>query len=439
MLEQFLNHINSLNLCEKTDRILLAVSGGIDSMAMLYLFQEAGYSFGVAHCNFQLRGKESEGDEQFVHQVCKELGLPVFIKRFETEAYAWENSLSTQMAARALRYAWFEQLLSDHHYQRLATGHHLDDSMETIILNITRGASTEGLAGIAARNEKIIRPLLFATKKSIEKYAVLKGIVWREDQSNLTDDYQRNFIRHQVIPLLRELNPSLETTWQNGIEKIQGDLSLMQHAYDAWKSDAVVEESNRISILKSSLASYLQPASLLWRFGRTLNFNFEQCKEVIRSLHGQAGKRFFSSTHLLVIDRDHLVVTPHQEDWSEESIDKGQAETILGPYRLNMKAVTVMSPLNSDTEAVLDGDALQFPLIWRKWRPGDSFYPLGMTHHKKLSDFLIDSKVSVADKESVTVLESGGQVAWVVGRRIDDRFKLTESTRSPIKFTLTPK
>jgi tRNA(Ile)-lysidine synthase len=347
--------------------------------------------------------------------------------------------VSTQKDQRALRYAWFEQLLSDHSYQRLATGHHLEDSMEPIILNITRGASTEGLAGLAARNDKIIRPLLFATKKSIEKYAVIRGIVWRDDQSNLTDDYQRNFIRHQVIPQLRELNPSLETTWQNGIEKIQGDLSLMQHAYDAWKSDAVLVEGSRISILKYKFASYLQPASLLWRFGRILNFNFEQCKEMIRSLHGQPGKRFFSSTHLLVIDRDHLVVTPHQEHWSEETIEEGQKDTILGPYRLRMIVVPYGSPVNNGTDAILDGDALTFPLTWRKWRPGDSFHPLGMSHHKKLSDFLIDNKVSVADKESVTVLESDGKVAWVAGHRIDDRFKLTEQTRLAVKFTLSPK
>jgi tRNA(Ile)-lysidine synthase len=413
------------------------VSGGVDSMAMLYLFTEAGIPVGVAHCNFQLRGRESEGDEAFVAQVCKELSIPFFIKRFETEAYAWENSLSTQMAARELRYAWFEELLSSHAYRYLATGHHLDDSLETILLNLTRGSSTEGLAGIPVKNGNIIRPLLFATKKQISKYAAAKGMVWREDLSNLTDDYQRNFIRHQVIPQLRELNPSLETTWQSGIEKIQGDLSLLQHAFDAWKKEFVVENAGRTTIQKDGFATFLQPASLLWRYIRNVGFNFEQSREMIQSLHGQPGKRFFSSTHLLAVDRDSLIITPHQDHWQEEAVHEGQTETILGPYRLTMEVTKEVHPGTEIDEAVLDATRLTFPLLWRKWRPGDSFHPLGMDHKKKISDFLIDKKISVADKEKITVLESAGQVVWVVGHRIDDRFKLTHHTDSMLIFRLS--
>jgi tRNA(Ile)-lysidine synthase len=436
MVEQFLNHIERLNLCEKSDHLLLAVSGGVDSMAMLYLFQEIGVTIGVAHCNFQLRGKESDGDEEFVAQVCKELGIPFFIKRFETEAFAWENSLSTQMAARELRYAWFEELLSHHSYDYLATGHHLDDSMETILLNLTRGCASDGLAGIPVKNGRVIRPLLFATKKQIEKYAELKGMVWREDQSNLTDDYQRNFIRHQVIPQLRELNPSLETTWQTGIEKIQGDLSLLQHAFDHWIHEFVVEESDRITVEKKAFESFVQPASLLWRYIKGLGFNYEQSKEIIQSLNGQPGKRFFSTTHLLVIDRELLIITPHQQHWNEVTIDKGQAETILGPFLLRMKAVKEMELGSDKGEAILDAGLLTFPLLWRKWQAGDSFHPLGMDHKKKLSDFLIDNKISVADKEAVTVLVSDGDIVWVVGHRIDDRYKLTANTSSILRFSL---
>lgn len=437
MLEQFLNHIDRFNLCEKTDTILLAVSGGVDSMAMLYLFKEGGFQIGVAHCNFQLRGKESDGDEEFVGQVCKELSIPMFIKRFETEAYAWENSLSTQMAARELRYAWFDELLTGHSYRYLATGHHFDDSMETILLNLTRGSSTDGLAGIPVKNGNVIRPLLFATKDQIEKYAMMKGMVWREDESNLTDDYQRNFIRHQIVPQLKELNPSLETTWQSGIEKIQGDLSLLHHAYVNWKEEFVVDEPERITIAKDAFSLFVQPASLLWRYARTFGFNFEQSKEVIQSLHGQPGKRFFSATHLLVIDRDLLIITPHQHTWNEEIIVKGQTESILGPFRLRMEMVTGATLGSEQTEAILDADRLSFPLVWRKWKAGDSFHPLGMDHRKKLSDFFIDKKISVADKDTITVIESDGKVVWVVGYRIDDRFKLTPKTTSMVRFMLS--
>ena len=222
-------------------------------MTMLYLFRAAGFKVAVAHCNFQLRGKESDDDEAFVQDVCKALEVPLFVRRFETESFAWEHGLSIQMAARDLRYAWFEDLRKEHSFDFLATGHHFDDTMETILLNLTKGSSVDGLGGIPVKNGSIIRPLLFATRAQVEKFAKDEGIAWREDQSNLTDDYQRNFIRHQIIPKLKELNPSLETTWQYGLEKIQGDLDLLRHAFDNWKNDFVLETRDRIVIQKKSI------------------------------------------------------------------------------------------------------------------------------------------------------------------------------------------
>jgi tRNA(Ile)-lysidine synthase len=437
MVEQFLNHIEQHDLCEKSDLVLLAISGGVDSMAMLYLFREAGFKIGVAHCNFQLRGKESDGDEEFVTEVCRELNVPFFSKRFETEAYAWENTLSTQMAARELRYAWFEEILIKHSYRCLATGHHFDDSIETILLNLTRGSSTDGLAGIPVKNGNVIRPLLFATRKQIEKYAHARGMVWREDLSNLTDDYQRNFIRHQVVPKLKELNPSLEITWQSGIEKIHGDLALMNHAFADWKKQFVNESVERITIPKSGFALFPKGASLLWRFIKAYGFNFEQAKEIIQSLYAQPGKRFLSASHLLVVDREMLIITTHQHYWSEISIEKGQSESFLGPWVMKIEPLNAVPEKIDDDEAVIEASELVFPLIWRKWRPGDAFHPLGMTHKKKLSDFFIDKKISMADKEIITVLESDGKLVWVAGYRIDDRFKLTSDSSVIMKFKLT--
>jgi tRNA(Ile)-lysidine synthase len=436
VLEQFLNHIDRFRLCSKSDLILLAVSGGVDSMAMLYLFREAGFQIGVAHCNFQLRGKESDGDEEFVGLVCKELGIPFFVRRFETEAYAWENTLSTQMAARELRYTWFDDLLKTHSYHFIATGHHFDDSMETILLNITRGSSTDGLAGIPVRNGTIIRPLLFSTRKQIEKYALTRGMVWREDESNLTDDYQRNFIRHQVIPKLKELNPSLETTWQSGIEKIQGDIALVQHAFNDWKKQFIKESPDRTTIEKNSFTLFPHGASLLWRYIRMFGFNFEQAKEIIHSISGQPGKRFLSSSHLLVIDRESIILTPHQEQWKETSIGFDGKDVLMGPFSLKKETIYEMIPVSGDNEAIIDADQLVFPLTWRKWKPGDFFHPLGMEHKKKLSDFFIDKKLSISDKENATILESDGKIVWVVGYRIDDRFKLTPKTNTMVKFTV---
>jgi tRNA(Ile)-lysidine synthase len=245
VLEQFLNHIARHKLCTLSDSILLAVSGGIDSMAMLHLFKEGGYRIGVAHCNFQLRGEESNRDESLVAEECKRMAVPFFVKRFDTETYAWEQGVSIQMAARDLRYAWFNELVKNQGYNYMATGHHFDDSMETIVLNLTKGTSVEGYAGIPLKNKYIIRPLLFATRTKVTEYAISRGFTWREDESNFTDDYQRNFIRHHIIPKLKELNPSLETTWQNGLEKIEGDLELLHRGFNDWKKEFVSESTDR--------------------------------------------------------------------------------------------------------------------------------------------------------------------------------------------------
>ena len=436
VLEQFLNHINRHKLCTKSDTILLAVSGGVDSMVMLHLFIEAGFRVGVAHCNFQLRGKESDGDENFVYHACQELKVPVVVESFDTDAYAWENKLSTQMAARELRYAWFDYLLEENQYQFLATGHHFDDTIETILLNWTRGSSVEGLAGIPVKNNKIIRPLLFATRSQVEKYATEKGILWREDQSNLTDDYQRNFIRHQIVPKLKELNPSLEITLHAGLEKIQGDLELIHFQTEQWKKQFLSIEGEKITIAKNGFDSFQQSAHLLWRCIRDYGFNFEQTREVINGLHGQSGKQFLTPSHKLVIDREKIMITPHVDFRNDTIIKDNQNLALLGFWEMNIQKIDDVSKSNDLFEAKLDADKITFPLTWRKWKAGDVFYPLGMEHRKKVSDFLINNKVSILDKDIVTVLESNGEIVWVVGYRIDNRFKITDETKSSILLSI---
>lgn len=417
---------------------MLAVSGGLDSVVMLHLFKEAGFSIGVAHCNFQLRGEESDGDEEFVKQLCQQLNVPVFVKRFDTQAFAWENNLSIQMAARELRYSWFDHLLEENHYDFLATGHHFDDTMETILLNWIKGSSVEGLTGIPVKNKKIIRPILFATRAQVEKHAAENGIQWREDQSNLTDDYQRNFIRHQIIPKLKELNPSLETTLHTGIEKLQNDVELLHFQIEVWKRDFLSVEGDKISIAKKGFDSFPQGVHLLWRCIKEYGFNFEQAREIIHGLQGQSGKRFLSPTYQLVIDREHVILSPHEKFWNETLIEQGQDEAKLGSWEMGIEKTNSVEISKDSLIAKLDADKLKFPLCWRKWKPGDFFYPLGMDHKRKLSDFLIDNKVSLTDKDSVTVLESGGEIAWVVGYRIDNRFKITSQTRSTLSFSISP-
>lgn len=429
VLEQFLNHIARHKLCTLSDSVLLAVSGGIDSMSMLHLFKEAGYRIGVAHCNFQLRGEASNQDEALVVEECKRLAVPFFIKRFDTEAYSRQQGISIQMAARDLRYMWFDDLVKEQGYNFLATGHHFDDSIETILLNLTKGTSIEGFAGIPVKNRNIIRPLLFATRAQVANYAAGKGIKWREDESNLTDDYQRNFIRHNIIPKLKELNPSLESTWQHGLEKIEGDLELLRLGFNDWKLESVQESKDRVVISKKSLGNYYAAASVLWRYIKSYGFNFEQAREIIQVINGQSGKRFLSPTHILVVDRDELIVTPHSNEWNAARIESGDREVPLGPWRMFFSTGESPTTGADKMEAALDADSLKFPLTWRKWKKGDAFRPLGMKHKKKLSDFLVDNKISIADKNITTVLESDGEIAYVVGWRIDDRFKIRESTK----------
>jgi tRNA(Ile)-lysidine synthase len=437
MKNEFLNYITKNNFVESNRKILLAVSGGIDSMVMLHLFQECGFSIGVAHANFQLRDIESEGDEKFVEEVCKRNSIPFFKKRFETESHAKGNHLSIQMAARELRYQWFNERLTEKQFDFIATAHHLNDSIETVLLNLVRGSGLEGLDGITSKNGKIIRPMLFATRQQIENYAKENKIQWREDRSNATDDYSRNFIRHQVYPLLKELNPSLEKTFDESINKISGAVELMEIGIDQWKEGFERKKENQILLDKKGLESFKNSESVLWTLIKSYGFNFDQCCQIITSLHGQSGKLFTSSQFELVIDRDHLIISKIQIGLSETLIESGQAEASLGRFKLKIEKKENIDFKDDPSIAFLDASKLKFPLYWRKWKPGDSFHPLGMNHKKKLSDFLIDQKISIADKESITVLESANEIVWVVGQRIDERYKVINSTEATVVCRLS--
>jgi len=430
--ELFLSEINQRKLCTSKDKILLAVSGGIDSMVMLHLFQECGFNIGVAHANFQLRGDESEGDEKFMEEICKKNAISFLTKRFETESYSKSNHLSIQMAARELRYKWFNELLLEHRYDFLATAHHLNDSIETVLLNLVRGSGLEGFDGIASKNGKLIRPLLFATRLEIGNYAKENKIEWREDRSNATDDYSRNFIRHRIFPLLKELNPSLEKTFGESTSKISGSIELVGIGTEQWRQKFERKKESQTLLDKKGFESVKNPESILWILIKSLGFNFDQCSQVIAALHGQSGKRFSSTQYELIIDRDDLIISKIQTELTETLIKSGQSEATLGNFKMKIEKQDKIVFKDDPLVAFLDADKLAFPLLWRKWKPGDSFHPLGMNHKKKLSDFLIDQKISVADKEAITVLESGNEIVWVVGQRIDERYKVINSTVSTV-------
>lgn len=438
MLEQFLNHIQVNQLFPRDARVLLAVSGGLDSVVMAALFREAGFSFGIAHVNFQLRGEESQGDEAFVKALAGTLGVPCYVTHFDTQALADEHKLSIQMMARELRYAWFESLMKQEGYAHLATAHQQQDSVETVLMHWMHGMSLDGLTGIPVKQGAVIRPLLFASRDAIRAYALRHQLSWREDSSNASADYTRNFLRLEILPRLRQLNPSLDDTVTRGMHKLKGELALAHRGLQQWEQAFVTRTPDRLSIRKDGLSDPETATGVLYQCIRSYGFHFDVCASVIAALHGQSGKRFLSTTHQLVIDRDVLLVTEHTDHWHEVIIGEQTGDAVLGPWQLTMEVLPDVQRSADPFDATLDLDLLRFPLTWRRWRAGDFFYPLGMNHRKKVSDFLVDNKVPLTDKDAVTVLESDGEIIWVAGYRIDNRFRITPQTRRVVRFSLAP-
>jgi tRNA(Ile)-lysidine synthase len=438
MLQRFLAHIEQHQLCTPPQRILLAVSGGMDSMTMLHLFRMAGYSgLGVAHANFGLRGNESDNDERFVQDYCARHHLPFYNRRFDTKNYAQQNGISIQMAARELRYAWFDELLEKENFSAIATAHTLTDSAETFLMNFLHGASAESLAGIPVKHHAIIRPLLFATRKEVEAYAKAQGIHWREDSSNASDAYMRNYLRHHVLPHFEHLNPSWEENAARSMEKLMGTLHLQQWVLGMLREKFFLSKQQDIILSKEIFREHFHPY-ILYKLIEPYGFNYATCGNILKAIHEQPGKKFLGSSHQLTVDRDALIISPHQGSPEEVLIEEGQQQVTMGKMQLTFSPANVNERPAQPVAAILDAAKLEYPLRWRTWKPGDYFYPLGMHHRKKISDFLIDNKISLPEKKRITVLESAGQIAWVVGYRIDDRFKITPQTTRAIRLTLNP-
>lgn len=436
MEEKFLHFISKNSLCTKSDRILLAISGGIDSMVMLELFHRGQFQIAVAHANFQLRGNESELDQKLVEDGCKKYSIPFYSKRFSTQEFALQNSLSIQMAARELRYTWFNELLDQTGYDFIATAHHLNDSIETALLNFVRGSGLEGWDGISIKNGKIIRPLLFVKRDEIETFANENKMVWREDRSNSSDDYQRNFIRHHVIPQLKEMNPSLENSFADAIEKISSSNELSHSAIRSFRKEFESKKDDQVLLSKKGIHTVLHREGLLWNLIKGYGFNFDQCKQIINAFTGQSGKQFHSKKFQLIVDRKQLIISKIKTEIEQVRIEKDQKLVQFGENILEISVVDSFELIKNQSVAFVDGGILEFPLVWRDWKAGDAFHPLGMNHSKKISDFLIDNKISLADKSLVTVVESAGEIVWVVGLRISERFKVTDQTKMILKIQL---
>ena len=437
MLKKLLSYFKRENLFAPSDKILLTVSGGVDSVVMCQLFYEAGLKFGIAHCNFQLRGTESDEDEKFVNQLAIRYKVPFYTKRFDTTAFAESKNVSIQMAARELRYIWFEEIRKKEKYKFIATAHHQDDSIETFFINLIRGTGITGLHGILPKQGNIIRPLLFATKNKIIEFSVIAKLRYREDSSNTSDKYMRNKIRHQIIPVLKEINPSLETTINDTIQRLKNVEQIYYSQINFYRGIAMGKEKKYEIIPKRHIGMLNQLETYLYEFLKPYNFNLSTVKEIILGRSGVSGKQFFSSTHRLIIDREKLIIDKKSDVQRPMSdfispIKKNQKEIVFDETKLNFKTITKPANYKLQTTnyiASIDFDKLVFPLDIRKWQKGDSFYPLGMKGKKKLSDFFIDNKVPLNQKENIWLLTSAGEIVWIIGMRIDERFKVTDKTK----------
>ena len=440
LLHRFKININKL-LPAKQGRILLAVSGGIDSMVMVDLFQRNQISFGIAHCNFQLRGEESDKDEQLVESLAKKLNVSFFKKRFETEVFASKESLSIQMAARALRYEWFTLLCNQHHFDLIATAHHADDNAETMLLNFIRGKGLTAIAGIPKKKEHIIRPLLFSSREHIKNYAIENNLEWREDQSNLSTDYDRNFLRLKVIPLLKELNPSLEKSLLQSSVFLKESAAQIESEYRKWKSGNIIGDGEKTSILNlGQLNQHLLKSNFLFLLLKEFNFAPAIIRQVVKNLTAIPGTVYLSTTHRLLFDRNTISLLKNNEPPQKSifSIPYGTESFCTGDATLHFSLTTPSPEIFKNTNpevTFVNADELIYPLTMRHWEDGDAFCPLGMKQHKKLSDFFIDEKVSNTDKANIWLLTSNDKIVWIAGLRIDDRFKVTPATKTVLKIT----
>ncbi len=449
LLQQFINGVKQENLFSTKDKLLLAVSGGVDSVVLCELCKHAGYDFLIAHYNFQLRGEESERDELFVKKLGTKYGVDVLVKKFDTGKYAAENRLSTQEAARDLRYCWFSELVESqesgvgsHSKTYLLTAHHADDNNETVLMNFFRGTGLHGLTGIPVSNNYIRRPLLSFTKEELIAFAKENILEFVEDSSNQSSKYTRNYFRNELIPSLGKVYPQVKENLQDNIHRFKEIEKLYQFSVGELKKKFCKVKGNEIHIPVKQLMGFKSRA-LIYEIISGYGFNEKQVDEIEKLADSESGKYIQSpaSAYRIIKHRHWFIISPVQSTESGNIIiEEGMANVQFAMGNLQLKVLPVADcklPV-ADSTACLDAKQIFFPLLLRKWKTGDYFYPLGMKKKKKLNRFLIDLKLSAPEKEKVWVLESNQRIIWVVGYRIDERFKIGDATKTVCQFSLIP-
>ena len=469
--DRFIEFVKRKNLFTPSDVLLLAVSGGVDSVVLCELLHRTGFQFVIAHCNFRLRNEESERDSEFVRGLAKKYGVRFFVKEFDTNSYASENKLSIQEAARELRYEWFNKIIktdistaADRELPTanwILTAHHGDDNIETMLMNFFRGTGIQGLRGILPKQGKLVRPLLPFRKTELVEFARNAGMQWVEDSSNQTDKYSRNYFRKNIIPALMNIYPEVEQNLLNNLQRFQEIEVLYYQSIQSHLKKLLEFRGNEIHVPILKLKKSEPLFSIVHEIIKPYNFTTGQVQEVVKLIEKETGKYIQSSTHRVIKNRKWLIITPVITTQAENIIIDESDTSIhfqLGilhlqkhPNLTNNKPQTTnhtsqmansksQIPDNANLTALVNSQEITYPLLLRKWKAGDYFYPLGMgMKKKKLARFLIDQKLSKSAKENVWVIEMNKKIIWVVGMRIDERFKVTTEAKPVLSIALERK
>lgn len=452
LLQQFQQQLTGqFRLSPAHHRLLLAVSGGADSVVLVHLTAAAGFDFVIAHCNFQLRGAESERDEAFVRSLGEQYAKPVLVNRFATQEYAAQHNLGIQEAARALRYAWFTTLLNDAatttadeqtpRLTHLVTAHHANDNIETMLMHLFRGTGLHGLTGIPEQDpaRHIIRPLLFAKREAIEAYVRHHQLAWVEDSSNSSEKYTRNFFRLHVLPGIKTIYPAAEDNLLHTLQRLKEAEQLYMQGVDQHRQKLLTTRGNEVHIPVLKLLQANPVHSIIHEIIKPYGFTPAQTDEVYKLLHAATGSYVASATHRILRNRKWLIIAPLQTEAAKHIlVEQPGTNVVFSEGSLHLQTTAVMPPPTSKLVAAVDEKQVRFPLILRQWKQGDYFYPLGMQKKKKLSRFFIDNKLSKTEKEKVWVIESDKKIIWVIGHRIDDRFKIKPNTKQCLEIRFTP-
>lgn len=440
MQEKFEAFVRERKLFDKNDRVLVALSGGVDSVVLATLMLRSGYTFSVAHCNFHLRGEESNRDERFVRSWAEKNKIKLFVSEFDTYEYMQQKGISLEMAARELRYSMFKNLMTAQGFSLLATAHHADDSAETFFINLLRGTGIAGLHGILPKHDNIVRPLLFATRKDIFDFAKANNIPFVEDSTNEETQFLRNKIRHRLFPLLKDLCPNFDTVIKKDIDRLRETEIVFRSVIERLRADIIEKESNICKINIDRLKKLHPIRILLYELLSEYGFNETDSNNVLASLDKESGKQFFSKTHRLLKDRNYLFITPLNADQHQERYLLNESQNMVNePIHLVLETLEDLTFVNISKDrniAMFDKDMLQFPLVLRHWKQGDAFVPFGMRKSKKLSDFFTSEKYSLIEKQQQWLLCSGDDIIWIVGRRTDNRYRISEKTKTILKIEI---